>query len=214
MTIEILPYPEVKSLEDKPKRLVVFIHGLGSDGNDLINLAPLMQEDLSDCHFISPHGVEAFDNAPFGRQWFSLNNQDPPVIEKMVAKNSAALYSVITKKQSELNLTNKDTILIGFSQGTMIGIYLNLIQTEPFASIIGFSGRLVTPSICVNKATPICLIHGKLDDVIHIDEMYNLAKYLSSHNITHQTYEIPNLAHSINNFGINKAVDFINRQQD
>jgi phospholipase/carboxylesterase len=211
MTIEILPYPEVKALSGTSKRLIVFIHGLGSDGNDLINLVPLMQNDLADCHFISPHGVEAFDNAPFGRQWFSLNNQDPIAIEKMVAKNSAALYDIITKKQSELNITNKDTILIGFSQGTMIGLYLNLIQAEPFASVIGFSGRLVAPGKCVNKTTPICLIHGQLDDVIHIDEMYNLAKYLSAHNIEHKTYEIPNLAHSINNFGINKAIAFINK---
>jgi phospholipase/carboxylesterase len=210
MTMEILPYPEVKALENKPKRLIVFIHGLGSDGNDLISLVPLMQDDLPDCHFISPHGVEPFDNRPFGRQWFSMNNQTPQVIEKIIARNSAALYSIIEQKQSELNLTNKDTILIGFSQGTMIGIYLNLMQTEPFASVIGFSGRLIAPGECTNKTTPICLIHGELDDVININEMYNLEQYLSSHNIKHKTYKIPNLTHSINNFGINKAIDFIN----
>ena len=210
MTTEILPYPEIKALDNIAKRLVVFIHGLGSDGNDLISLAPLMQDDLPDCHFISPNGVEAFDNAPFGRQWFSINDQRPSTIEKIITTKSGLLYDIIAKKQLELNLTNKDTILIGFSQGTMIGLYLNLIQTEPFASVIGFSGRLIAPSKCANKTTPVCLIHGELDDVINIQEMYIIEQYLSSHNITHKSYKIPNLTHSINNFGINKAIDFIN----
>ena len=58
MATESLPYPELKALDNVPKRLVVFIHGLGSNGNDLISLAPLMQDDLPDCHFISPNGVE------------------------------------------------------------------------------------------------------------------------------------------------------------
>jgi len=210
MATEILPYPEIKALDNIAKRLVLFIHGLGSDGNDLISLAPLMQEDLPDCHFISPHGVEEFDNAAFGRQWFSINDQRPSTIEKIITTNSQLLYDIIAKKQLELNLTNKDTIIVGFSQGAMMGLYLNLIQTEPFASVIGFSGRLIEPSICVNKTTPVCLIHGELDDVINIKEMYNIEQYLSSHNITHKSYKIPNLSHSINNFGINKAIDFIN----
>ena len=54
--LEILPYPEIKPITDTAKRLVVFLHGLGSDGHDLISLAPLMQDALPDCHFISPLG--------------------------------------------------------------------------------------------------------------------------------------------------------------
>ncbi len=202
-------YPEIKALSSKTKQLIVFLHGLGSDGYDLISLAPLMRKELPDCHFISPHGIEAFDMAPYGRQWFSLNDRDPHKILKLVAANISSLSKILTEKQAELNLTNKETIIIGFSQGTMIGLYLTLIQDSPFACMVGFSGRLIPPPECKNKATAICLIHGELDDMVDVSEMANIAEYLSRHHIKHNTLKISNLRHSIDAKGINFALDFI-----
>ena len=71
-----------------------------------------------------------------------------------------------------MSLSNKDTILVGFSQGTMMGLYLTLIQHhEPFYAMIGFSGRLIPPPECKNKSTPICLIHGERDDIVAVEEL-------------------------------------------
>lgn len=206
---ENLSYPEVQPINGNADKLVVFIHGLGSDGHDLIGLVPFMQKDLPNCHFISPHGVEAFDMAPFGRQWFSLNDRDPIIVKNLLTQNVPLLAKIIKDKQRQLNLTNKDTVIIGFSQGTMIGLYLNLIQNEPFACMVGFSGRLITPSECINTETPICLIHGQEDDIVNISEMQIIADYLTKYNISHKTYEIPNLAHSIDHRAINLAIEFI-----
>lgn len=207
--IETLSYPEVKSLTLPSKKLIVFLHGVGSDGHDLISLVPFFQRDLPDCHFISPHGIESFDMAPFGRQWFSLQNRDPKLIKQQIDSNSSALMDLIKAKQQELNLSNNDTIVIGFSQGTMIGLYINFIQKEPFDKFIGFSGRLIPPNDCVNKETPICLIHGEQDEVVPEVELHNAANYLSNQHIKHVTHTIPNLAHSIDNKGINFAIEFI-----
>lgn len=207
-------YPELASLDQVPKKLVVFLHGVGADGHDLISLAPLMQPDLPYCHFISPHGIEPFDMAPFGRQWFSIANRDPFLIKKLVEKNSPSILSIIQNKQKALNLTNKDTIIIGFSQGTMIGLYLSLTQEEPFDKIIGFSGLLIPPDDCLNTVTPVCLIHGEEDQSIDVQEMNKAAEYLKAHKIKCFTHKIPYLGHSIDNKGINLAIEFINSSQN
>lgn len=206
---EILPYPEIAPTNSNAQRLVVFLHGLGSDGHDLITLAPLMQATLRDCYFISPHAVQPFEMAPFGRQWFSLNNRAPDKIQQLIIPSAELLSTIITHKQQQLNLHNSETIIIGFSQGTMIGLYLTLTQTQPFAAMIGFSGRLVAPPECLNSQTPICLVHGEQDEVIDIQEMTNIADYLTRYNIKHSTLAIPNLAHSIDGVGIEYATTFI-----
>lgn len=202
-------HPEVKSLDAPLKHLVVLLHGLGSDGHDLISLVPLIQHELPSCHFFSPHGIEAFDMAPFGRQWFSLAVRELPVILNLLEQSSKELGRIIKAKQQELNLKNKDTILVGFSQGTMMALYLNLMQHDPFCAIVGFSGRLFAPPSCINKQTPICLIHGNEDDVVAVEELDNAVSYLTQNHIKHSSLKIPNLAHSIDNQGLSFAVDFI-----
>lgn len=208
---ELLPYPEVKSLNTPCKSLVVFLHGVGSDGNDLIGLVPFIQKELPDSYFTSPHGVEPFDMAPYGRQWFSLNDRSLPVIKELAAKNVGLLKEIIKNKQRELNLTNKETIIIGFSQGTMMGLYLNFTEAEPFNCVVGFSGRLIPPQECINKSTPVCLVHGVLDDVVDISCMDEIIEYLKKCNIQHTSYKVQNLAHSIDASGLQYAVEFIKK---
>lgn len=206
---KILPYPELPAAGNKAKKIVVLLHGLGSDGHDLINLAPLMHKDLPDCHFISPHAVEPFDMAPYGRQWFSLSDRTPEVLKELVAKNIPMLAEIIKEKQQELGLSNKDTIIMGFSQGTMMGLYLTLIQHEPFAAMVAFSGRLIEPNHCLNNKTPVAIIHGQQDDVVDFNELYKITDYLTTHNIKHETCIIPDLAHSIDAKGLDFAIKFI-----
>ncbi|WP_347939042.1 hydrolase [Rickettsia oklahomensis] len=205
-----LEYPEVTSIQQPPKKLVVLLHGLGSDGHDLIGLVPYIKNDLPDCNFIAPHGIQPYDMAPYGRQWFSLQDRSPYIIVRLIASNVKLLEDIIKQKQEELNLTNKDTIIIGFSQGTMIGLYLTLIQQEPFFCTIGFSGALIPPTKVNNKLTPICLIHGELDDVVSISEMDNALNYLSKLHISHSGHKLTSLAHSIDGRGLEIALHFIN----
>ncbi|AAU04186.1 alpha/beta hydrolase family protein [Rickettsia typhi] len=205
-----LEYPEVESKETPPQKLVVLLHGIGSDGHDLIGLVPYIKNDLQNCHFISPHGIEDYDMMPYGRQWFSLRDRSPHIIATLIANNISKLEDIIREKQTELNLTNKDTVIIGFSQGTMIGLYLTLVQQAPFFCTIGFAGALIPPMKINNKLTPICLIHGALDQVIDVSEMYNASNYLSKLNIEHSVHKLTSLAHSIDGRGLEIAINFIN----
>ena len=204
-----MDYPEIKPLNKKSDKLVVMLHGVGSDGNDLISLVPYIQNSLPNCHFISPHAIEAYDMAPFGRQWFSLQDRTPATITKLVANNAPLAFKLIKDKQEQLGLTNADTILFGFSQGTMMGMYLTLIQEEPFAAMVGFSGMLLPPLELNNKVTPFCIIHGGQDDVVYAEESSNTSQYLTQNNIEHQLLIIPNLTHSIDASGMEFAVKFL-----
>lgn len=204
-----MEYPEIKPLNGKADKLMVMLHGVGSDGNDLISLVPYIQKSLPNYHFISPHGIEPYDMAPFGKQWFSLQDRSPATIMKLIAASVPPTLKLIRDKQKELGLTNADTILFGFSQGTMIGIYLTLIQEDPFAAMIGFSGRLLLPPELKNKTTPFCIVHGEEDDIVEADESRNIAKYCRQNNIKHQLLIVPNLTHSIDASGIEFALEFL-----
>ena len=113
------------------EKLVVMLHGVGSDGNDLISLVPDIKKFMPTCHFISPHGIEAYDMAHFGGQWFSLQDRTPSTILNLIDSNVSLVGNLIEQKQNSLSLTNKDTILFGFSQGTMMGLYLTLSTKDP-----------------------------------------------------------------------------------
>ena len=204
-------YPEIKALNDKPTKLMVFLHGVGSDGNDLISLVPYMQNSLKEYHFVSPHGIESYDMAPFGRQWFSLQDRTQATILKLAKENAPKLQEQIALKQKEIGIENEDTVLFGFSQGTMIGVYLTLMQDKPFKAMIGFSGRLIPPSILKNTSTPICIIHGADDDIVEAGESLKLAEYCKENDIEHKLLLIPNLTHSIDGKGIEFALKFLNK---
>ncbi len=206
---QFLDHPEIASLTPIPEKLVILLHGLGSDGNDLINLVPYIQKTMPACYFISPHGIEAYDMAPFGRQWFSLRDRSALVVLKLAKKNAPLINELIKHKQKELNITNKNTILIGFSQGAMIGMYLTLTQREPYGATIAFSGRLLPPTNLINIFTPICLIHGNEDDVVDHKETNNAAKYFTEKQIKHEKLIIDNLAHSIDDKGLKFALQFL-----
>src|SRR6478736_3445505 len=69
--------PRLEPRSGSARRLVVFLHGYGADGNDLIDLGRQWQGLLPDAAFASPHAPEPCAGAPYGRQWFALTFRDP-----------------------------------------------------------------------------------------------------------------------------------------
>jgi phospholipase/carboxylesterase len=206
---EFRNYPEIVSLNGHPKKLMVLLHGLGSDGDDLISLVPYIQNQLPDYHFISPHGIEAYDMAPYGRQWFSFRDRNPDIVYKLFEQNIPRVRAIIKAKQQELGLKDQDTVLCGFSQGTMVSIYLTLTNDQPYAATICFSGRLIAPKLIKNTKTPFCIIHGEDDQILPVEESFHIAHYLDEHKIQNQILTTPYLAHSIDDKGLSFALRFL-----
>ncbi|MDX1917113.1 MAG: dienelactone hydrolase family protein [Rickettsiaceae bacterium] len=202
-------------LEQKPlsglaaKNLVMFIHGYGSNGEDLMSLIPFIQESLPESHFYSPNGIEPCDMGTFGYQWFSLRDRSPPVMERNIAASIPKVLKLIDDKLSELNLTYQDLILVGFSQGSMLSMYLAHHLNTPFKAVVAFSGMFYPPTKINNNTTPICLIHGTEDEVVPFASMKHSANLLRQIGATIETHAIDNLAHSIDLTGLKYAKAFL-----
>ena len=99
------------------QQLVVLLHGLGADGNDLISLAPYFAQVLPDAAFVSPHAPFPCDMAPMGRQWFSLQQRTPEAMLGGVRMSAPVLDAFLDAELERHGLTPERLALVGFSQG-------------------------------------------------------------------------------------------------
>src|SRR5271167_4186726 len=144
MAVE-LDGPRLPPRSGSARQLVVFLHGYGADGNDLIELGHAWQQYLPQAAFASPHAPEPCGQAPVGRQWFALTFRDPN--ERWVGVNKAApaLERFIDAELTRLGLPPSALALVGFSQGTMMALHVGLRRAVAPAAIVGYSGLLVLP---------------------------------------------------------------------
>ena len=131
------------ALGGRPSRLVILLHGLGADGNDLIGLAPYWAPLLPTTEFLSPNAPFPCDMAPYGYQWFSAQDRSPAAVLAGVRAAAPFLDAFIDDALAERGLDDADLALVGFSQGTMMALYVGLRRSQPVAGILGFSGRLL-----------------------------------------------------------------------
>ncbi|MBL8831667.1 MAG: phospholipase, partial [Rhodospirillales bacterium] len=127
----------------KAKSVVVLLHGLGADGNDLISLAPLWARVLPDTAFVSPHAPFPCDMAPYGRQWFSLLDRSPARVLAGVQAAAPILDSFLDAELARHDLPPERLALVGFSQGTMMSLYVAPRRAVAIAGVVGFSGALI-----------------------------------------------------------------------
>lgn len=208
----ILIGPEV-SCPEKPHSLVVFVHGLGADGNDLIGLAHEFKGVLGQTKFISPNAPYPCDMAPYGYQWFSLQQGiTPEVIGSGVKTAAKKLNQYLDALLLAHDLESKNLVLIGFSQGAMTALYASLRRKSPLGGVIAFSGAFVhSPDLDseIFSRPPVLLVHGAMDMVVppmYMSLSESALKYL---NVPVQSHLRPALAHGIDAEGINLARTFL-----
>ena len=137
--------PRLEPSRGAARQLVVFLHGYGADGNDLIDIGRAWQQILPDAAFVSPHAPEPCGQAPVGRQWFALTFRDPD--ERWLGVNKAAptLERFLDAELARRGLPPSALALVGFSQGTMMSLHVGLRRAIAPAAIVGYSGMLVLP---------------------------------------------------------------------
>jgi phospholipase/carboxylesterase len=202
--------PRIAPKSRAAKQLVVFLHGYGADGNDLIGVAKQWQNLLPDAAFVSPHAPEPCAQAPGGRQWFALTMRDPN--ERWVGVNKAAsgLEAFFDAELARHGLDSRALVLVGFSQGTMMALHVGLRRAGGLAGILGYSGDLVGPEHLAGtaaaragaKAPPLLLIHGDRDDVIEPEALFASAEDLAKAGIPCQWHLSAGLGHGIDPAGL------------
>ncbi|RDD60725.1 alpha/beta hydrolase [Ferruginivarius sediminum] len=207
--------PRVEPLSGGPARqLVVLLHGLGADGNDLIELAPYLGQSLPDAAFVSPHAPFACDMAPMGRQWFSLQSVEP---EKLLEGAEAAAPILERFLRAELEhhgLGAGQLALVGFSQGGMMALHVGLRWAEPVAAICGFSTALIGAEKLpeeIRGRPPVLLVHGDSDPVIPYQAMPAATAALKAIDVSVTAETRPGLAHGIDQEAVDLASGFLKR---
>ncbi len=192
--------------------LVVLLHGLGADGNDLLGLAPYWAPRLLAAEFSSPHAPEPCDMAPYGNQWFSLQSREPEAILAGAEGAAPVLNEFIDYELERLGLDDTRLALVGFSQGTMMSLYVGLRRERPPAAIIGFSGSLVAPDLLPNEISvrpPVMLVHGDADEIVPIHALHEAVAGLSTAGVGVIWHVSGGMGHQIDETGLEMAGDFL-----
>jgi phospholipase/carboxylesterase len=216
--------PRLEAKGGTAKQLVVFLHGYGADGNDLIELGQHWRSILPDAAFVSPHAHERCAGAPMGRQWFPLSAargvDDARSAEDRLRGAEAAkpvIDAFLDEELAKLGLDESRLALCGFSQGAMMALHVGLRRRRAPAAIVGFSGLLIGPERLVEarardgrgEPPPILLIHGDQDPMIPVEAMFVAAEQLAAAGIPAQYHLSMGVGHGIDNGGLRHAGLFL-----
>lgn len=175
--------PRMPPRSGKPAKLVILAHGYGSNGEDLIGLAPYFAQTLPDAVFVAPNAPEPVPGYPGGYQWFGLSRLDPHVTAAGVRAAGPSLDRFIDSELQRYGLPASACALVGFSQGTMMSLHVGVRRAEPLAAVLGYSGMLSAPDTLAAEARsrpPVCLVHGDRDDVIPAAALFVAAQGLGA----------------------------------
>ncbi|MFN3700283.1 MAG: alpha/beta hydrolase [Alphaproteobacteria bacterium] len=199
------------------KQLIFLLHGLGSNGRDLIALAPYFAAALPQAHFVSPDAPFACDMAPPGYpdsyQWFSLQSRDPRDMLMGVRHAVPVLHGFMRQQMEHYNVTAQNCALVGFSQGTMTSLSAAFAFDKPLAGVLGYSGALLWDDALSERKDfpkpPVHLIHGEADDVVPVGAFHTAKAMLEGAGVPFSGYTVPGLPHSIDEGGIASGAEFL-----
>jgi phospholipase/carboxylesterase len=183
-----------------PRQLVVLLHGVGADGADLIDLAPPLAERLPQAAFVAPDAPEPCDLAPFGRQWFSLRDRRPAALLAGIQAAAPRLDAWLDAELARHGLGNRQLALVGFSQGTMMALFVALRRSPALAAVLGFSGALLGAELLATEAVsrpPVLLVHGAADEVVPVEALFGAVQGLQAAGVPVQWQVRPALPHAI-----------------
>jgi len=201
-----------------PNSLVILLHGVGSNGRDLISLAPYWAKSVPEAVFISPDAPFACDMVPPGYpdsyQWFSLLDRDPSVMLAGVRAVFPLVETFIDAQLERFALGYDRLVLSGFSQGTMTSLHVAPRLKSKIAGVLGYSGALLPDpqeSYENLQKLPIHLIHGQADDVVPVQAWDFAKSMLEKNGFAVSGYTTPGLPHSIDMHGIESGGEFLKK---
>ncbi len=199
--------------KEQPKQLIFLLHGLGSNGQDLISLAPLWAKSLPNALFISPDAPFPCDMAPMGYQWFSLQSRDPADMRRGIEIAFPLLTEFMKSQCDRFGLSLSECALVGFSQGTMMSLFTGPRLGSSVAGVLGYSGALLGEDLFLSDQSyqkpPVCLIHGQADDVVPVEASVHARQVLEGAGFQVSGHTTPGLAHGIDEAGIAAGNQFL-----
>lgn len=195
-----------------PRQIVLLLHGFGSNGADMIALAPQWQQRLPDALFLAPNAPERCSFMARGYQWWSLEAFDPAALAAGAARAAPAIDAFIDKELAQYGLGDANLALVGFSQGTMMALHVGLRRPRAVAAIVGYSGMLTggrdLPANGIAKP-PVLLIHGAADPVVPVAALHAAKADLERLDIAVRDHVAMGLGHSVDPVGLRMGAEFV-----
>jgi phospholipase/carboxylesterase len=211
----LLDGPRIAPAGGGPARgLVVFLHGYGADGNDLIGLGQVLAPVLPEAAFVSPHAPGWHPEVPGGRQWFPLAGTDAVKLRAGVLGAAPALNAFLDAELARHGLGDEALALVGFSQGTMLALHVGPRRKGRIAGIVGYSGLLPDPEFLTHEMRhrpPVLLVHGEADPLIPAMATYAAVQVLGQAGFQVEWHIRPGLEHGIDEEGLTLGADFLRR---
>ena len=212
--------PRLEPRSGAARQLVVFLHGYGADGNDLIDIGRAWQGLMPQAAFVSPHAPEPCGQAPAGRQWFPLTFRDPNERWTGVNKAAPVLERFLDAELKRRNLPPSALALVGFSQGTMMALHVGLRRAVAPVAIVGYSGLLAVPPDAnaekfaaeVTSRPPVLLVHGDQDDLIPAQALFHAASGLASLGVPVEWHLSAGIGHGVDQEGLRHGGEFLARR--
>ncbi len=198
-----------------PKSLVILCHGYGSNGDDLMGLAPHWAAALPDTEFVAPNAPQSVPGMAGAYQWFGISNLDPKVIAQGARAAGPVLDEFIDQELVRTGLSADRLALVGFSQGTMLSLHVGLRREQQLAGILGYSGALAMPEALQNdikSKPPVQLVHGDADDVLPVRFMVEALENLRAAAVPTRWHISHRVPHSIDQDGLVLGGQFLREQ--
>jgi phospholipase/carboxylesterase len=212
--------PRIAPARGPARQLVVFVHGYGADGNDLIEIGKAWQSLLPHAAFVSPHAPHPCGQAPMGREWFPLTFRNPD--ERWNGVNAAApvLEQFLDAELARHQLPPNALALVGFSQGTMMALHVGLRRAAAPAAIVGYSGMLVLKNDSdvegyapqIRARPPVLMIHGDADDLIPAQALFHSTQALAALGVPVEWHLSAGIGHGIDGEGLRHGGEFLARR--
>jgi len=212
--------PRLAPKSGSARQLVVFLHGYGADGNDLIEIGKAWQNLLPNAAFVAPHAPRPCGQAPMGREWFPLTFRNPD--ERWYGVNAAApvLERFLDAELARQKLPPSTLALVGFSQGTMMALHVGLRRKTAPAAIVGYSGMLVLKGDSdvegyapqVTARPPVLMIHGDADELIPAEALFHSTQTLAAFGVPVEWHLSQGVGHGIDGEGLRHGGEFLARR--
>ena len=213
----VLRFGRKAALSGQAKSLVVFVHGYGADGADLLGLADVLGPHLPDTAFAAPDAAERLPGAPFGRQWFAIPRFDGSTQAQAAAGLKMAtqdLSEFVDQRMAYEGLGPQAVALVGFSQGAMLSLHMAPRRGESIAAVISISGQLLQPERLAAETTaksPVLVMHGDQDDVVPFPEMTATCNALVAAGFETYGHVMEGSGHTIAQDGLATALAFLTK---
>lgn len=197
------------------RNILVFLHGYGADGSDLLGLADVLEPHLPGTAFVAPDAPEPCRGGGFGCQWFPIPWIDGSSEAAAAAGLAAAaedLNGFLDARLAEEGLTADRLVLLGFSQGAMMSLQVAPRRDKKVAGIVAISGRLLRPEALAAEAVvkpPVLLVHGDQDPVVPFSDMAKAGDALVAAGFPTYGHVMKGTGHGIAPDGLGAALQFI-----